>query len=45
MVLLDSIIHPVAPAPVPDGSLSGWIWLGIVLALVLAGGMVLSSRR
>ena len=45
VVLLDTVVHPVPPAPVPGGSLSGWIWFMVVLALVLAGGMVLSSRR
>jgi hypothetical protein len=44
-VLLAQIVHPVPPAPHPDGSLTGWIWLSVVLALVLAGGMIVSSRR
>ena len=44
-MLLASLVHPVPPAPDPGGSLSGWIWLTVVLALVIAGGMVLTSRR
>jgi hypothetical protein len=30
---------------VPDGSVTGWIWLMVVLALIVAGGLVLTSRR
>jgi hypothetical protein len=44
-VLLDQLVRPVPPAPHPDGSLTGWIWLTVVLALVLAAGMIVSSRR
>ena len=44
-VLFDQLVHPVPPAPHPDGSLAGWIWLSVVLAIVLAGGMIVSSRR
>ena len=44
-MLLDQIVYPVPPAPHPDGSLAGWIWLSVVLAIVLAGGMIVSSRR
>jgi hypothetical protein len=43
--MLLATLHPVPPAPVPDGSITGWIWLTIVLALVVAGGVVLTSRR
>jgi hypothetical protein len=43
LLLLD--IHPAPPAVQPDGSLSGWIWLTIALALLVAGGIVLTSRR
>ena len=38
-------IHPVPPAVTPDGSLAGWILLAVLLALVVAGGLVLASRR
>lgn len=44
-VLFDQLIHPVPPAPHPDGSLEGWLWMSVVLALVLAGGLIVSSRR
>ncbi len=37
-------IHPVAPAATPDGSLVGWIWVIVVVAVVIAGGVVLTSR-
>jgi len=39
------ILRPVPQAPVPSGSIAGWIWLTIVLALIVAGGVVLTSRR
>ncbi len=38
-------IHAVAPAPPPDGSLEGWIWLIVALAVVVVGGVVLASRH
>ena len=38
-------IHPVPQAASPDGSITGWIWLTIVLALVVAAGLVITSRR
>jgi len=38
-------VHPLPEAVVPDGSVTGWIWLMIVLALIVAAGLVLSSRR
>jgi len=38
-------IHPVAPAVPPNGSLSSWIWLIVVLAILVVGGMVLASRH
>ena len=44
-VLLDQLLRPVPPAPQPDGSLTGWIWLSVVLAVLLAGGMIVASRR
>ncbi len=40
-----SDIHAGPPAPVPDGSLVGWVWLILVLALLVACGLVLASRR
>lgn len=44
MLLLD-VVHPAPPAPIQSGSLDGWVWLMVVLALVVAGGVVLTSRR
>jgi hypothetical protein len=44
-VLLVSDLYPLPPAPTPAGSVTGWIWLTIVLAVIVAGGVVLSSRR
>jgi hypothetical protein len=38
-------LHPVAPAPIPHGSIAGWVVLAIVLAIVVASGVVLTSRR
>ncbi|HEX4527592.1 MAG TPA: hypothetical protein VH108_12725 [Gaiellaceae bacterium] len=38
-------LRPLPQAPVPSGSVAGWIWLSILLALIVAGGVVLTSRR
>jgi len=38
-------VYPVPPAPVPDGSMLGWVVLAVVLACVVAGGVFLASRR
>ena len=43
-MLFDSV-YPVAPATPPHGSITGWVLLAIVLAVVVAGGVVLTSRR
>jgi hypothetical protein len=43
--VLAAIVHPLPQAAVPDGSVGGWIWLMVALALVVAGGLVLMSRR
>jgi hypothetical protein len=43
-VLFDGL-RPVAPAAPPHGSVTGWVLLAIVLAVVVAGGVVLTSRR
>jgi len=43
-VLFESV-YPVAPATPPHGSITGWVLLAIVLAVVVAGGVVLTSRR
>ncbi|HUZ82914.1 MAG TPA: hypothetical protein VMU73_11790 [Gaiellaceae bacterium] len=44
MQLLASL-HPFRQATVPGGSITSWIWLAIALAVIVAGGLVLSSRR
>ena len=38
-------LRPLPQAPTPDGSIAGWIWLTVVLAVIVAGGMILTSRR
>jgi hypothetical protein len=38
-------LHAVAPAPVPDGSVTGWLVLTLVLAAVVAAGVFLTARR
>ena len=38
-------LRPVAPAVTPHTSLAGWVVFAVILALVVAGGLVLSSRR
>ncbi|HEU5363694.1 MAG TPA: hypothetical protein VFU56_10155 [Gaiellaceae bacterium] len=38
-------IHPVPPAEVPSGSYLGWLLLALVLAVVVAAGVFLTSRR
>jgi hypothetical protein len=37
--------YPVPAGPVPGGSMTVWIWLVVVLAVIVVGGFVLSSRR
>jgi hypothetical protein len=44
-MLLFATLYPLPQAPAPDGSIAGWIWLTIVLAVIVAGGVVLTSRR
>jgi hypothetical protein len=38
-------LHAVAPAHVPQGSILGWILFAVVLAMVVTGGMFLTTRR
>jgi hypothetical protein len=38
-------LHPAPPAELTTGSLTGWFVLAMVLALLLACGLVLASRR
>jgi hypothetical protein len=38
-------LHAAPPAPLPGNSLMAWIWLTVILAVIVAGGLVLASRR
>jgi hypothetical protein len=38
-------LHAVAPAPVPHGSVTGWLAVAVLLAAVVAAGVVLTARR
>ena len=42
---IPALLHPAPPAELTTGSLTGWFLLAMVLALVLACGLVLASRR
>ncbi|HEY6963254.1 MAG TPA: hypothetical protein VI408_15320 [Gaiellaceae bacterium] len=43
--MLIAAVHPAAPASTPGSSITAWVLLAVVLALVVGFGMVLSSRR
>ncbi|HET7449417.1 MAG TPA: hypothetical protein VFJ78_02370 [Gaiellaceae bacterium] len=43
MLLAD--LHAVAPAPIPDGSIAGWLLATVVLAAIVAAGVFLTARR
>jgi hypothetical protein len=38
-------LRPAAPAETPNGSIVGWVLLAIVLAIIVASGVLLTSRR
>jgi hypothetical protein len=38
-------LHAVAPAPVPGGSVVGWLLLAVVLAALVTAGVFLTARR
>jgi hypothetical protein len=38
-------LHAVAPAPIPEGSVAGWLVLAIVVAGVVAASVFLTARR
>jgi hypothetical protein len=38
-------LHPAPPAHLVDNSLTFWIWLIVILALAVVGGVVLTLRR
>jgi hypothetical protein len=41
--LLD--IQPMPPAATHGASLEAWVWIAVVLAVIVASGLVLASRR
>jgi hypothetical protein len=43
VVLAD--FHAVPPAPVPDGSVEGWLLLAVILGALVAAGVFLTARR
>lgn len=44
-MLVASVLHPAPPAQFPDSSLAFWVWLVVILAVALIGGIALSLRR
>jgi hypothetical protein len=38
-------LRPAPPVPAPGAPLAAWVWLAIVLALLVAAGVVLASRH
>jgi hypothetical protein len=40
-----SVLHPAPPAQFADDSLTFWIWLVVIMALAILGGIVLALRR
>ena len=38
-------LHPAPAAPSTAGSMTTWIWVGLMLAVFLVGAFVLTSRR
>jgi hypothetical protein len=43
--VLFSTLHPAAPAATPHTSVTAWLVFALVLGVVIASGLVLSSRR
>jgi hypothetical protein len=43
--LLLAEVHPAAPAPAPQGSVLPWLLAAAVLAVIVAGGVYLTSRH
>jgi hypothetical protein len=43
VLLLD--LHPMPPAATPGSSLEAWVWIAVILAVIVASGLVLASRR
>jgi hypothetical protein len=44
-VTIASVLHPAPPAHFADDSLTFWIWLVVILAVAVLGGIVLALRR
>jgi hypothetical protein len=44
-VLLDAALRPTPPAHLADGSLTFWIWLVVLVAIGVIGGVALTLRR
>jgi hypothetical protein len=44
VTLLDSL-HPAAPPATPHGSILPWLVAAVVLAVIVASGVYLTSRR
>ena len=38
-------LHPAAPAATPHASVVAWLVFAVVLGIVIASGLVLTSRR
>jgi hypothetical protein len=38
-------LYPAPPAELSSGSIAGWLLFAMILALVVAVGLVLASRR
>jgi hypothetical protein len=38
-------VHPAPMTTPPGSSVEVWLWLALIVALVLATGLVLASRR
>ena len=43
--MLIADLHAVPPAPIPGGSIAGWIQFAILLAVIVAGSVFLTVRR
>ena len=43
--VLFATLHPAAPAATPHTSVAAWLVFAVVLGVVIASGLVLTSRR
>jgi hypothetical protein len=44
-VRIASVLHPAPPAHFADDSLTFWIWLVVIVAVAVLGGIALALRR